>query len=71
MALLPLSRHVHILQAVRQATGNCHETMTRKTWDVAAFVAQLARVRLVDVSSGAWGHINFDDLKGELSCQPV
>ena len=44
--------------------------MTRKTWDVGSFVGQRARVKLVDLSSGGWGHINFDDLRGDISCGP-
>ena len=56
------------LQVVRRESGNCAETMTRKTWDVDAFIGQRARVRLVDVSSDRWGHINFDDLKGNITC---
>lgn len=56
------------LQVVRKESGNCGETMNRKTWDVAAFIGQRARVRLVDVSSDSWGHINFDDLKGDITC---
>ncbi|XP_020629840.1 uncharacterized protein LOC110066922 [Orbicella faveolata] len=57
-------------KVVKQATGQCSETMTRKAWDVGAFVGQRARVKLVDVSSGGWGHINFDDLKGDMRCGP-
>ena len=45
--------------------------MTRKTWNVRDLVGQLARVKLVDFSSGGWGHINFDDLKGDISCAGV
>ena len=56
------------LQAVRNETGYCNESMTRKTWDVAAFIGQRACVRLIDVSLGSWGHINFDDLKGDITC---
>lgn len=55
-------------QVVRTATGACTETMTRKTWDVQEFLGQSASVKLVDISSGGWGHINFDDLKGDISC---
>ena len=55
-------------QVVRSATGKCSETMTRKVWDVHAYVGQKAHVKLVDFSSGGWGHINFDDLKGDISC---
>ena len=62
--------HIYLLflQAVRSETGSCNETMTRKTWDVDAFIGQRARVRLIDVSSASWGHINFDDLKGDITC---
>ena len=54
---------------VRKDTGNCHETMFRKTWDVGAFIGQRARVRLVDFGSEHWDDINFDDLKGDISCE--
>ena len=56
------------LQAVRNETGQCKETMTRKEWNVKEFIGQSAQLRLVDSSSDIWGHINFDDLKGEISC---
>ena len=55
-------------QVIKSATGKCTETMIRETWDVGAFVGQRARVKLVDFSSGGWGHINFDDLRGDMSC---
>ncbi|XP_022801494.1 uncharacterized protein LOC111339165 [Stylophora pistillata] len=55
-------------QVVRKATGNCWETMYRKSWDVEEFIGQYAQVRLVDESSGGYGHINFDDLKGDIIC---
>ena len=42
--------------------------MTRKVWDVHAFIGQRAHVKLIDFSSGGWGHINFDDLKSDISC---
>ncbi|KAJ7370575.1 hypothetical protein OS493_031310 [Desmophyllum pertusum] len=56
-------------QVVRSETGYCNETMTRVTWDVQDFIGKRARVRLVDASSGPWSHINFDDLKGDISCK--
>ncbi|KAL9969832.1 hypothetical protein ACROYT_G022098 [Oculina patagonica] len=55
-------------QVVRNETGNCWETMYRKSWDVQEYIGQHACVRLVDDSSGGWGHINFDDLKGNIVC---
>jgi len=52
-------------QAVLKATGHCTETMIRVRWNVAAYQGQLAQIRLVDESSGGWGHINFDDVRFE------
>jgi len=45
--------------------------MTRKVWDVQAFIGRHARVKLIDFNSSGWGHINFDDLKGDISCDQV
>ena len=42
--------------------------MSRESWDVQEFIGQLGHVKLIDNSSGGWGHINFDDLKGDISC---
>ena len=44
--------------------------MYRKSWDVQDLIGQHARVRLVDENPGniSWGHINFDDLKGDIIC---
>ena len=57
-----------LFQVVRNETGNCTETMHRKSWDVQDLIGQHARVRLIDDSSDGWGHINFDDLKGDIIC---
>ena len=66
--LASISFYFFFSQTVRTATGACRETMTRKTWDVQEFIGQRARVKLVDFSSDGWGHINFDGLKGDISC---
>jgi len=52
-------------EAVLKATGKCTETMERQTWDVSPYIGQEARIRLIDASSGGWGHINFDDVRFE------
>ena len=59
---------LYYLQVVRTEVGNCLETMYRKSWDVQEFIGQHACVRLIDDSSSGWGHINFDDLKGDTIC---
>ena len=43
--------------------------MYRKSWDVQDLIDQSARVRLSDYSSDKWGHINFDDLMGDIICE--
>jgi hypothetical protein len=48
---------------VREATGRFEELMFRHTWDVAGLVGATARIRVVDQSSGPWGHINCDDFR--------
>jgi hypothetical protein len=52
-------------QVVLKATGHCTETMTRLRWNVSAYHGQQAQIRLIDTSSGGWGHINFDDVRFE------
>ena len=60
--------NIHFFQVVEKETGHCTETMRRKAWHVRDFIGQEAHVRLVDYSSGGWGHINFDDLQVGLGC---
>ena len=45
---------------VLQATGDCSESMSERSWDVTGFKYKEAQLRLVDAHSGGWGHINFD-----------
>lgn len=52
-------------EAVLKATGKCTETMERHTWDVSPYRGQTAQIRVIDASSGEWGHINFDDVRFE------
>ena len=42
--------------------------MIPREWTVGEFKGQAAKIRLVDNSSGSWGHINFDDLHGDIAC---
>lgn len=52
-------------RVVHQATGKCTETMERVRFDVGRHLGRSGQIRLVDSSSGGWGHINFDDLRFE------
>ena len=47
---------------VRTATGQNKEDLEQRIWDVRKFLGQTARLEIVDEASGAWGHINVDDL---------
>ena len=42
--------------------------MERVIWDVIEFCGQKAQISLGDSSSDCWGHINFADLKGDITC---
>ncbi len=46
----------------RTMTGNNTETMTRREWDVSDLNGKLAKLVVIDNSSGGWGHPNFDDV---------
>ena len=48
---------------VRQATGRDTETMHRESWDLTPYAGRTGRLRIVDASSGGWGHINADDFQ--------
>ncbi len=50
---------------VLKETGKCNETMKRVYWNVTPYLGRSAQIRLVDSSSGGWGHINFDDVRFE------
>ena len=43
--------------------------MQRKRWNVRQYIGRTGFVRLVDYGSGGWGHINFDDLRGNIKCE--
>ena len=48
---------------VHRETGSCHESMTKKRWDVPGYIGKQAQLRLIDNASGGWGHLNFDHFK--------
>ena len=45
---------------VRTATGANSEQLAWTTWDVSAWRGQTARLRLLDVATGGWGHLCAD-----------
>lgn len=49
--------------SVKRVSGQCSERMTRVSWDISNYVNATAQLRLVDASSGHWGHLNFDDVR--------
>lgn len=49
-------------EEVLRATGAGDNRLRRVAWDVSPWARQLARLRLVDRSSEAWGHLNLDEI---------
>ena len=51
-------------EVVRKETSAAwEEAMTEKSWNVTDYAGKHAQLRLIDYSSGVWGHINFDNLQ--------
>lgn len=54
-------------QIERRATGPNEkpggtEALAPDSWDVAEFIGQTARLRIVDEATGGWGHLNVDHI---------
>ncbi|MFI1508893.1 GH32 C-terminal domain-containing protein [Streptomyces sp. NPDC020597] len=49
-------------QVVRSATGKDAETLETSSWDVRDLAGKKARIQLVDMNTGGWGHINADQI---------
>jgi sucrose-6-phosphate hydrolase SacC (GH32 family) len=52
---------------VRRATGpndrpGGREALELDSWEVSAFVGRKAMIRIVDAATGAWGHVNVDQI---------
>ena len=52
-------------KVVAKATGKCAENMLENVWQVKALIGKPVQLRIIDQSSGLWGHINFDHLLEE------
>ena len=50
-------------QIVRTATGEANEGLKPHNWDVQSLKGKQARFEIVDSASGAWGHINIDQIE--------
>ena len=48
--------------SVSKLTGKCEERMRRVSFDVSFLQLRAAQIRIVDASSGIWGHINVDEI---------
>ncbi|HEY0827646.1 MAG TPA: GH32 C-terminal domain-containing protein [Bacilli bacterium] len=46
-----------------KATGYNDEAYHRAYWDASAYVGEDVYIKVVDNSTGGWGHINVDDLR--------
>jgi hypothetical protein len=48
---------------IHASSGRNSERMERVNWPVRELQNEQARIRIVDLSSGSWGHINVDDIR--------
>jgi len=49
-------------KVVRSTTGRGNEELRWATWDVGKLKGRKVRLRIVDDSTGAWGHVNVDPI---------
>ncbi len=49
-------------QVVRESTGDNSELLRMQTWEVRDWMRKKAKIRVVDLETGAWGHINLDHI---------
>jgi non-lysosomal glucosylceramidase len=49
-------------KVVRTATGRNLEQLEPRAWDLSDLTGRTAQLEIVDAESGAWGHVNVDDL---------
>ena len=50
-------------KVVQSATGRNDERLLWHVWDVSDYEGKQARIEIVDDASGAWGHINVDQIE--------
>jgi len=50
-------------KVIHRDAGTNREDMKRVVVDLKAYAGKRIQVRLVDESSGGWGHVNFDDFR--------
>ena len=48
--------------SVSKVTGKCEERMRKASFDVSFLQLRAGQLRIVDASSGVWGHINVDEI---------
>lgn len=53
----------NIEEVIATASGDRREQMRRVVVDLQSHMGREIAIRLVDESSGAWGHLNFDDFR--------
>lgn len=49
-------------KTVRTATGRASEKLEPFAWDVREFDGKQATLQIVDAATGAWGHVNIDQI---------
>ena len=64
------SSDIEFMKVAHSASGKDSETMERVSWDLSAQAGKTGKIRIVDASSGPWGHINVDDFRFEPPQQP-
>ncbi|WP_345240440.1 GH32 C-terminal domain-containing protein [Pontibacillus salipaludis] len=49
-------------EVVRKVSGGNQEGYTRIHWDASEYIGEAMYIKIVDQSTGGWGHLNVDDV---------
>ena len=58
-------------QVVRTTAGKNNERLEWSVWDVRGLADKEARIEIVDAESGAWGHVNVDQIEMRDTPRPA
>ena len=56
---------------VYRVTGKCSESMDRVRWRVGQWKGRMGQIRIVDMSTKLWAHINVDDFRFDWDNEPA
>lgn len=58
-------------EVIRDDSGHNSEIMREHMWNLSGLEGQTVRLRVADLNTGGWGHINVDDIRITNEARPI